>query len=98
VFSILEKGQDPERHTALVKQFTKMVNKYMGRIAEKIDIRRPTTYHARHSFASQLLINGTSSDMIRPLLGHSNVSTTQNYLRGFPDSVVARSLENLIPE
>jgi len=99
VLPILKKRLDPERITALVKQFTKMVNKNMATIAGNLKLNsKPTTYVARHSFASMMLIKGYGSDMIRTLLGHSTVQTTETYLAGFPDEVVGKAMESIIPD
>ena len=45
----------------------------------------PTTYSARHSFATILKQSGASTEFISESLGHSDLRTTQNYLGSFED-------------
>ncbi len=42
-----------------------------------------TTYWARHSYANLLKQSGESIEMIRELLGHGDIKTTENYLKRF---------------
>ncbi|CAN5666469.1 site-specific integrase [soil metagenome] len=86
LFPILEPNLTADRERVLIQQFTKMVNKYINRIALEVGIQRHvTTYYARHSFATVLLRNGTGTELISESLGHSNIKTTTNYLDSFED-------------
>jgi site-specific recombinase XerD len=65
-------------------QAVKMINKYMKRIGEKLDINtKITTYTARHTFASMLKHNGASISFISESLGQASVKTTESYLDSF---------------
>lgn len=56
----------------------------MKEIAKDLGIEKPiTTYYARHSFATILKNSGAPVAMISQALGHSSLTTTQNYLAGF---------------
>ena len=86
MFPILEVGASPERESALIKQFTKMVNHYLKYIAAELGITRAlSTYYARHTFATILKKSGASVDLISESLGHNSIKTTTSYLDSFDD-------------
>ncbi|MBK9299107.1 MAG: site-specific integrase [Bacteroidetes bacterium] len=86
LFRVLDKNTDSIKQHKLIKQFVKMVNDYIGRIAKEVGIdKHITTYHARHSFATVLKRSGASTEMISESLGHSSMSTTASYLDSFED-------------
>lgn len=67
-----------------IEQIIKNVNKHLKdtcrilRISEKV-----TTGTARHTFATKLLRCGVPVEYISDAMGHSRISTTQNYLDGY---------------
>jgi integrase/recombinase XerD len=84
IFPILENGITPAVEYAKIQQVTKMINKYVGNIAEDIGIsKKVTSYTARHSFATVLKRSGASMEFISESLGHHNLQTTENYLADF---------------
>jgi integrase/recombinase XerD len=84
LFPILRPGMNPQQEYAAIQQETKMINKYMKRIAENIGItQKVTTYVARHSFATILKRSGASMEYISESLGHYSLSTTENYMSSF---------------
>jgi integrase/recombinase XerD len=73
-----------ERITDIIKQKTKMVNTRIQKLCKDNSLDIPlTTYWARHSYANLLKQSGESIEMIRELLGHGDVKTTENYLKRF---------------
>jgi integrase/recombinase XerD len=64
------------------KQYsTSSINKVLARACNKANISKTVTYHTlRHCFATHLLEQGTSIQIIQQLLGHAHISTTTMYL------------------
>ena len=86
IFPILNPKDNAEKQRAAIQQFTKVINKYMKRVAEKVGIDKPcTTYYARHSFSTVLKRSGASVQYISEALGHNSINTTKSYLGGFED-------------
>jgi integrase len=92
IFPILEPGIDATRERDKIQFFTRSVNIYMKKIAEKIGINSSiSTYAARHSFATVLKRKGASLDYIKDSLGHSDLKTTENYLDSFLDETIKKN-------
>lgn len=86
IFPILEPNITPQKERDLIQNLTKLINKYMKRIAGEIGIdKNLTTYVARHSFSTVLKRSGVSTEYISEALGHSSLATTQSYLDSFED-------------
>jgi site-specific recombinase XerD len=99
VFDILTIGLSPLKQEAVAKQKLKITNKYLKRLCRQNNLPEITTYWARHSYASLLKNTGTSTEMIRELLGHSDVRTTESYLKRFDIATVHAintGIENLV--
>lgn len=96
IFPHLKIGMTPEAIFTTSKQLNKTINKYMKQIAREVGISKEvTTYYARHSFATILKNSGTQVEMISELLGHSNVSVTENYLDSFEDEQIHKQTDVL---
>ncbi len=92
IFPHIQKGMTAIREREVYQQVTKNINKYMKRIAAKLEIKKEvTTYFARHSFATILKRTGASIEMIGELLGHSDTKTTQSYLAGFETEAIHKA-------
>ncbi len=96
VFPILSEGLSPIRERAIIQQATKITNKYIKRIAAELGIKnKVTTYTARHSFATILKRSGASVEFISESLGHSSLTTTENYLASFELETKREMAKNL---
>ena len=90
------KSDDLEKQFNQVKQFVKLVNKYMKRLAAELEIeKKVTTYVTRHSYATQLMKHGAPVAFISKQLGHSNTKTTDNYLNSFEDKALKEWQEKI---
>ncbi len=86
IFPILKSGMTAEESWAQVRQMVKQVNKYIKRIAQKLEIEiNISTYTARHSYATQLMRHGAPTEFISKQLGHASVETTNAYLENFEE-------------
>ncbi|MBK8659610.1 MAG: tyrosine-type recombinase/integrase [Bacteroidetes bacterium] len=87
VFPIYSDENTPLRNLRLVEQQTKMINKYMRKIATDLKIKQDFTFYAaRHSFATVLKRQGRSTEEIQEFLGHATKKTTELYLGSFSDN------------
>ncbi len=83
LFEILQKGMSPEQQYKAIQQKVKVTNAELKKLCEANSLPAITTYWARHSYANLLKQTGESVDMIREMLGHSDVKTTESYLKRF---------------
>jgi integrase/recombinase XerD len=99
VFDILRPGMTPEQIDATSRQKIKMVNARLKQLCKENDLPEITTYWARHTYASLLKEAGESVELIRELLGHSDIRTTEAYLKRFDMSkkrAVNERIESLL--
>lgn len=84
IFPHLNDDMSQERQRVIYQQLTKIINKYVGQIANETGINKKVTcQYARHSFATILKRSGANVNFISELLGHSSVEVTENYLDSF---------------
>ncbi|MCK4921846.1 MAG: site-specific integrase [Bacteroidales bacterium] len=87
LFPILKQESTDQKKYLDIKQFTKMLNKYLRKIAKAVGItERVSSYTARHSWATISKNSGASTEFIKEQLGHSNVIVTENYLKSFEEN------------
>lgn len=84
VFPMLDTRQDLSDPLTLLNQIsskTVIINKYLKKLAEKVEIDKPITTHiARHSFSDIARKRGTNIYDISKMLGHSSIKITEAYL------------------
>ncbi|MEZ4848172.1 MAG: site-specific integrase [Bacteroidia bacterium] len=88
IFPII-KRQELENQYKDAKWARKRYNLGLQELAEKVGItEKLTSYVARHSFATQALLNEIPIKAISEMLGHSSLSTTEVYLKSLPSNVL----------
>jgi len=86
-----------EQEKLKIKQFTKVCNKYLKRIAEVLGTdKNLSTYFARHSFANVLKNKGVPVQLISEALEHRDIRTTDTYLSSFSDEQLFENSKKLI--
>jgi integrase/recombinase XerD len=96
IFPVLNFDMNATRQREAIRDFTKQINKYVDRVAKKLEIEtRVTTYVGRHSYATQLMRHGAPAEFISKQLGHSDIKTTNAYLAGFEDETLRQWQEKL---
>ena len=83
IFKYLKGTETPFEQISIIKNVIKRCNNKLKQIAKKLKIEQLSTYTARHSFATVLKRSGANIAYISDSLGHTNLSTTENYLAGF---------------
>jgi len=88
LFPILNAGLTAKQEKYKIQDFIDKVNKAMKKVAKEIGFEgKIGTYVARHSHATILKRSGAPSELIKENLGHSSLTTTENYLDDFEDHV-----------
>lgn len=80
IFPFLKPSDSAWEHEKKKINLTKLINKRMKMIGEKLNLGKITTYVARHTYATVLRNEGVPISIISPMLGHSSITTTEIYL------------------
>jgi len=83
IFPFLNGMTDEEKITKRIADVTRRVNLHMAKIGEALNLGHLNTYVARHSYASVAISEGVPLSYISQSLGHSNISTTDEYIDQF---------------
>lgn len=84
IFPII-KREEPALQDKDIQWARKRYNMRLKDLAEKVDIQSTlTSYVSRHSFATQAMLQEVPLNAISSMLGHSNLKTTEIYLKSLP--------------
>ena len=61
----------------------------LTRVCRRAGLRKVKWHTLRHTFASQLAMNGTPLNMVQALLGHASITTTMRYAHVAPSALRA---------
>lgn len=97
-FPILNETHDtPKRQQERIHRVMVQVNKALRAIAAREGIAgRISFYTARHTYATALKERGVSTQVISEALGHSDLKTTEIYLKQFDRSVIDEADQALL--
>jgi site-specific recombinase XerD len=86
IFSVFDNSEklDEKQKDDRIRQFIKTNNKWLKRYCTKNELPEISTYWSRHTFASIAKAHANVK-MIKDMLGHSRISTTEAYLGRFTD-------------
>ncbi len=83
IFPVLGGDMTEEQKKKRINDKISNINNRLKKIADELGIGHLSTVYARHSYATIMKNSGASTEYIQEMLGHSDVSVTQNYLSGF---------------
>lgn len=90
VFPILKMSMTAKQKFETVDKWKRLTNRVLNRLSKHIEPNqkfRINLYSARHTYANTLMRNHVPVAHISKGLGHSRLSTTDNYLGSLPDAV-----------
>lgn len=95
IFPLDQDGSNLETVDLTISRATARINKALKDVAKKCGIeKRLTTHVARHTLANQLLVSGSSLELIADVLGN-DVEATKIYAGRFPQSAVDAAVLNI---
>lgn len=88
IFPII-KREDPLLQDKDIQWARKRYNMRLKDLGEECDIENTlTSYVSRHSFATQAMLHEVPLNAISTMLGHSNLKTTEVYLKSLPTTTL----------
>jgi len=76
-------GATPELIRKVTLNVVRNLNRDLYKISDKLEIDGLSSMVARHSIATLMKNNKVSESFIKEMLGHTDIKTTQNYLKSF---------------
>lgn len=95
IFNLVKHTKDPELAMRRKGAFNKLFNANLRIIGGVLGIDNPTSYVARHSYATVMKRQHVNLAFISESLGHTSLSTTQIYLDSFEKEELAKNAKLL---
>lgn len=97
IFPVLnEKIKEPRKLQQAISSKNVVVNRNLDAIAKLAEIQSPISFHiSRHSFSQFALEKGMDVYQISKALGHSNLKTTERYLKAFDEELLDKGMDQL---
>lgn len=74
------------------------INKYLKKVAEMAGIKKKVSMHiARHTFARIAKLQGIDNALLKNMLGHSKLETTERYMGEFDTLETDRAMAKIFP-
>lgn len=88
VFSIISRDEDYEQRFRKTNIFCRYINQHFKAYAKSLNIEDDVNLMtARHTFATNCVLNGYPLEFVSEALAHTDMKTTQNYFAGFTDDI-----------
>ena len=71
-----------------IRRVNRNINAGLKSISNALGLRKITTYTARHTYATLLMIKGMTAEQIQRFMGHSSSKTTETYLHDLSNSIL----------
>jgi integrase len=100
IFPILDRvHKDPFQLRKKVSSKNVMTNKWLKKIAKKAGIQENVSFHiARHSYSHYALKSGMNMYSLSKSLGHTDIKTTETYIKSFDEEMLDKDMDNLFGE
>jgi site-specific recombinase XerD len=93
IFRFMEEGANSERIRDMAQNVASWIRNYVKEIASDLKIKiNVNNMTARHTQATILLHNETPLSEIQQIMGHTNITTTQNYTAKLPIKKIGESM------
>ena len=80
----------------MISAKTSYINKYLKKVAEKAKIEKKVSMHiARHTFAKTAKQQGVDNALLKNMLGHSKLETTERYMGDFDTAETDKALSKI---
>jgi len=96
---LLKEGLTPTQIANRKHKTLRKFNTELKEIAKFQEVNKKiSSYHIRHSFATNLKFAGVSTDVISDAMGHKSVEITNSYLKRYSNQIVDTEMKKLLEE